>query len=201
MITAPLFPSQYVVFDFETSGLDENTCQVVQMSALRVVGGQRAVPLNLYVKCPKPLDAKITELTGITDQMLVEQGVDEESAWKQFAEYIGGWALVGHNSINFDKKFLDVAFTKHKLKAPGVSRHIDTAMLYKAWKLNERQRFNESHFMFATRIGMIRARGVYFKLTLAMQELGIDCTGLTAHRSDADVEMTNLLYRKITQLD
>lgn len=201
MITAPLFPSQYVVFDFETSGLDENSCQVTQMSALRVVGGQRQMPFNLYLKCDKKLDPKVTELTGITDELLASQGVDHETAWKQFAEYIGGWALVGHNSINFDKKFLDVAFRHFGLKEPGVSRHIDTAMLYKAWKLGERQRFNESHFMFATRIGMIRAKGVYFKLTLAMQELGIDCTGFTAHRSDADVEMTNLLYRKITQLD
>lgn len=201
MITAPIFPNSYVVFDFETSGLEPEWCQVIQMSALKVINGKSQPAFNRFVKCPKKLDKKITELTGITDERLAVEGIEAGLAWREFSEYIGNYALVGHNSINFDRLFLEAAIKSGKAQKVGVSRHIDTAMLYKAHKMGERQKYYESHFMFATRIGMIRAKGVYFKLTLCMQELGIDVTQFTAHQSDSDCEMTNLLYRKIAQLD
>lgn len=198
MITAPIYPNNYVVFDFETSGLDPVASQVIQMSALKVVNGLPSERFNRFVRARKKLDTKIVELTGITDEKLADEGVEPNEAWELFGKFIGKWALVGHNSIRL---FLEEAVKAKKLDKVGISRHIDTAMLYKAWKMGERQRYFESHFMFATRIGMTRAKGVYFKLTLCMEELNIDCTQFTAHQSDSDCEMTNLLYRKITRID
>lgn len=190
------FPStNYVVYDFETTGLDPQTSEVIQLSALKITTGEPQ-RFNAFVNIGKPLPEKIVELTGITNELLEKEGFTANSAWDKFNTFTAGSILVGHNIINFDRLFLEKAFTEYGFKLPTRGHYIDTAMIYKALKIGESPKYYEDHFRFCQRVSEIRAAGVKFKLVLCCQELGIDISQFTAHRSDSDIEMTNLIYQK-----
>ena len=66
-----------VFFDTETSGLDADTCQIIELAAIRIEqtgrGTLRVVKtFDDFIRLPEgeKLPEKITELTGITDEML-----------------------------------------------------------------------------------------------------------------------------------
>lgn len=190
------FPKDdYIIFDFETTGLNPLRDHVIQMTAMRVRKRRKKV-LNLYIKTDITIPQVVSDIHGITNEFLNENGRDPKEAWERFQAFTNGLPLVGHNSINFDKKFLQAAYSFHGFEWPNDDLYFDTAMLYKAKKLKERCREFESHYSFCKRVGAIRAFGVKFKLTIACEEMGIDISKFTAHQSDSDVEMTHLLYLK-----
>lgn len=195
------FPiNNYIVFDFETTGLDPLNDHVIQMSAIKIESGKEVTKFNRFVKTGSPIPEKIVQLTGITEEHITALGFPPEKAWREFSEFIGStFALVGHNIVGFDAMFLSTHFLTHKLPAPAAIRYIDTAMLYKARKLNEDQKYFETHYEFAKRIGQIRAFGVKYNLALCCQELGIDTSAFQAHRADSDIEMTNLIYKHFVE--
>lgn len=71
-----------VVFDTETSGLDFDNDQIIELAALRVertaTGGLRiAGKMDTFIKLPEgeTLPENIVSLTGITDELLQAEGV------------------------------------------------------------------------------------------------------------------------------
>lgn len=185
----------YVVFDFETTGFSAENDHVTQMAALKVQEGKEPELYTAYVKVPVPIPEKITELTGITDAILAEKGLDMQTAWSEFYKFIEGFPLIGHNSIKFDRLFLNHNLRKFNLTPPSDYTHYDTAVVYKARKLKLARPEGERFFDFAMKVMNIRAYGVKYNLSLACQELNIDCSAFTAHRADSDVQMTNLLFK------
>ena len=76
-----------VFFDTETSGLDADTCQIIELAAIRIEQTARgtlrmADTADVFVKLPEgeKLPEKITELTGITDELLEAEGITEGEA-------------------------------------------------------------------------------------------------------------------------
>jgi DNA polymerase III epsilon subunit-like protein len=192
------FPNRnYVVFDFETSGLDAVNDEVIEISAIKFVDGVKQTAFDCLLKPSKPISDTIISLTKITNEMLDKDGKYPEKVWKEFALYIQDLPLIGHNNISFDRLFLEEAFRKYNLAIPGTYRYIDTAMLYKGRKAELTQRWYESHFAYCKRVGEFRAPGIYYKLTLCCQEFGIDISTLQAHRAASDIEMTNRVYQKL----
>ncbi|MCR2804837.1 3'-5' exonuclease [Paenibacillus soyae] len=94
----------FTVFDFETSGLDPKKDRVIEMAAIRVVNGEVASEFSTLVRYDGKLSAKITELTGITDDMTA-CGMDEDTAFRILNRMIGDHVLVAHNAL-FDLGFL-----------------------------------------------------------------------------------------------
>lgn len=198
MKTNIIFPNKnFIVFDFETSGLDPVANEVIEISAIKYVDGIKQMPFDCLLIPSKPISQTIIDLTKITNKMLDSDGRDPEKVWREFALYIGSYPLIGHNIINFDNNFLHEAFKKYGIETPSISRFVDTAMLYKGRKLEEEQRWNESHYWYCRRVSQIRALGVKFNLVLCCQELGIDISTLQAHRAASDVEMTFQVYKKL----
>ena len=102
-----------VFFDTETSGLDADTCQIIELAAIRIEQTDRgtlrmADTADMFVKLPEGqrLPEKITELTGITDAMLEAEGVSEADAAARFTDMLrdGPVLLVAHNA-QFDLLF------------------------------------------------------------------------------------------------
>ena len=62
----------------------------------------------------RPIPPFITNLTGITNQM-VEAGEEEEAAVKAFCEFCGDLILVAHNA-KFDMGFMEIALNAHRLE-------------------------------------------------------------------------------------
>ena len=103
-----------VIFDTETSGLEPDKHQIIELAALRVErtasGALRiAGKMDSFIKLPdgEKLDENITTLTGITDRTLQTEGVQLAKAAGQIAKLMqpGPVLMVAHNA-QFDACFL-----------------------------------------------------------------------------------------------
>lgn len=94
----------YTVIDFETSGLDPKKDRVIEMAAIRCINGEIASEFSTLVRYDGKLSAKITELTGITDEMTAT-GMDEDTAFRILNRMLGDHILIAHNA-SFDLSFL-----------------------------------------------------------------------------------------------
>jgi DNA polymerase-3 subunit epsilon len=96
-----------VVFDTETTGLlpDEGD-EIVQIAALRVVGGEvlTTEPFDTYVNPNRPIPAASTAIHQVTEDMVKDAPLVRD-ALRSFHRYIDGHALVAHNAP-FDMTFL-----------------------------------------------------------------------------------------------
>lgn len=99
----------FVVFDLETSGLNPQTAEIIEIGAVKIEKGKIAAEYKTFVAFKGDLPVKIIELTGIDNHMLAgAPGIKEVLA--EFMDFIGDSCLVAHNA-----KF-DVGFLNNKLK-------------------------------------------------------------------------------------
>ena len=109
----PLFDQEYVVYDTETTGLNPGVDQMIEIGAVKVKNDEIIDRFDELIACDRPLPKIITELTNITDEMLV--GCDlEENVTKRFLEFCGDLPLVAHNA-GFDISFVSKACKKYNL--------------------------------------------------------------------------------------
>ena len=94
----------YVVFDLETTGLSPINNEITEIGAVKVIDGKISDTFEMLVKPNQKISQKITDITGITNEMIKDKPPIEEVLPK-FIEFIGGLPLVAHN-IEFDYGFL-----------------------------------------------------------------------------------------------
>ena len=63
---------EFCVFDTETTGLDPGCEYLTEIGAVLVRNGEVVDEFDTFVKPPKPITPKITELTGITNEMVAD---------------------------------------------------------------------------------------------------------------------------------
>lgn len=125
-----------IVFDTETSGLDAEKDQIIELAALRVErttsGSLRiAGKMDTFIKLPdgELLPENITTLTGITDRLLQSEGVQPAKAAGQIAKPMqpGPALMVAHNA-QFDACFLRILLRGIKV---GRVDWLDSLTVYK----------------------------------------------------------------------
>lgn len=100
----------YVAFDLETTGLDIEEDSIIEIGALKVINGKVTERFMEFVKPKKPISSIITNITGITNDM-VALARPTELIIRDFVDFCGDYTMVGHN-ILFDYKFMK----KHALE-------------------------------------------------------------------------------------
>lgn len=125
-----------VIFDTETSGLDPDKSQIIELAALRVertgTGALRiAGKMDTFVKLPdgEKLPESITALTGITDHLLQSEGVQPAKAAGHIAKLMqpGPVLMIAHNA-QFDACFLRLLLRGAKV---GRVDWLDSLTVYK----------------------------------------------------------------------
>ena len=106
--TAEPLSGSFVVFDTETTGLSPSDDRLTEIGAVVVENGQITDRYNTFVNPGKPISAKITELTGITNEMVQDAPTPDE-AMKEFMSFCAGRTLVAHNAHGFDMRMLHAA--------------------------------------------------------------------------------------------
>ena len=107
----------FVVIDLETTGLTPSKDQIIEFAAIRVSGQEEKERFCCLVQSENRLPRSIVELTGITDQLLQEQGQPPVQALRQFLRFIGRDKLVGYN-IAFDMEFIRSLCTQYGEQSP-----------------------------------------------------------------------------------
>lgn len=94
----------YIAIDLETTGLNPKTERILEVGAVKVEHGVRVAEYSTFVNPRRSIAERITELTGITGDM-VENCPDIGEILPEILEFCGELPLLGHN-ILFDYSFL-----------------------------------------------------------------------------------------------
>ena len=120
---------EFCVFDTETTGLDPGVEYLTEIGGVIVRNGEVVEEFDTFVKPGKPITPKITELTGITNEM-VDNAPSEAEALKAFLEFADGRILVAHNAHSFDIRFLRAAAKRSGIEFEPT--YIDTLTMAQA---------------------------------------------------------------------
>ena len=99
-----------VVFDTETTGIEFGTDRIIEIGAAALENGEEQGSFNALIRLPagQTLPHFITQLTGMTDEQLRDEGVDDLTAAEGFCRLLDGAEqplLVAYNA-QFDLNFL-----------------------------------------------------------------------------------------------
>ena len=125
---APL-SGEFCVFDTETTGLDPNVEYLTEIGGVIVKNGEVVEEFDTFVKPGKPITPKITELTGITNEMVAD-APGEAEALQAFLNFAAGRILVAHNAHSFDIRFLRIAAKRSGIEFEPT--YIDTLTMAQA---------------------------------------------------------------------
>lgn len=98
------FPSDYTVIDIETNGLVSGVSEIIEVSALKYRSEMLHDSFSTLIKPTERISYFVTQLTGITDDM-VENAPDINEVLSKFYSFIDKDILIGHN-VHFDVNFL-----------------------------------------------------------------------------------------------
>ena len=102
----------YVIFDLETTGISPYNDSIIEISAVKVIGGKVVDTFSTLVNPRRPIPYGATAVNGITDDMVEGEPYIEE-VLPGFNAFIEDFVLVGHNIASFDMKFIWKAATEH----------------------------------------------------------------------------------------
>ncbi len=123
-------PKSYVVVDIETTGRNHKVDKIIEIGAIRYDKGKESDRLAILVNSGKDISFEITALTGITNEMISNEGIKPIDAAKMLKDFISGSIIVGHNFDAFDKYFLNDLF-EECLHVSFCNNTIDTFKLSK----------------------------------------------------------------------
>lgn len=110
-----ILPEQFIVLDLETTGLDPVKHEIIEIGAVKVNrDSNNHTTFQSLIKPSKKVPKKITEITGITQEMVEAEGEEIGSVLKEFTDFIGDLRLVTFNA-EFDIGFLNEAAKSHDI--------------------------------------------------------------------------------------
>lgn len=100
-------PKEDLVFlDIETTGLNADCDQIIEIGAIKISGGKK-IEFHRLIRTDAHIPDAVRNLTGITEDML-RNGTSMETSIQELDAFIQGATIVGYN-ISFDIRFLDKA--------------------------------------------------------------------------------------------
>ena len=161
--------AEFVAFDTETTGLRAADCRIIELGAVRFSMQGVLGSFHTLINPCCPLPKIITQITGITDEMLCDKP-EIRSLIGGFMQFSAGAYLVAHNA-GFDIKFLNTELERCGLP-PATNLIVDTLNF-------SRRVFPEFE---------------HHNLQFLAQKLGITVTA--AHRADDDARVCMELFLK-----
>lgn len=161
-----------VVFDIETTGFGPVNDQIIEIGAVKVQDGKIVDKYSTFVNPDIPIPYHITQLTSITDEMVMDSPMIDVIL-PEFLEFCKGSILVAHNAS------FDVGFITKKAEFLGI----------------------ETDFTVIDTVGMARLLLPHlsrFKLNIISKELGI--TLESHHRAVDDAGATAEIFVKFIEM-
>ena len=167
---------EYVVVDIETTGLTTSS-EIIEVCALHIIDGKVVDKYSSLIDYPdrKSLPKKITELTGITLDMMREEGGYVEDVLLKLKNFISDKVIICHNA-KFDLGFLIQKMYKY-IDSSLSNEFIDTLYISREFLSDE----IKNH-----------------KLPTIAKHFNIDTTNL--HRAEGDCIITYQVYENLKEL-
>lgn len=124
-------PDSFVILDIETTGLDPESDEIIEIGAVKILRQTIVDTFQAYVQIPSKLPDFISELTGITDDLLLSQGKEVNLVLEYLQAFIGDLPIAGHN-IEFDLSFLRENYPVYPFRENAI---IDSLALARNLKL------------------------------------------------------------------
>jgi DNA polymerase-3 subunit epsilon len=112
----PLLTAEFLAVDTETNGLARDACELTEVGAVLVGGGELHDRWSSLVGVERPLSRGIQRFTGIS-QAMVDAAPPPGRALPELARRLRGRVLVAHNA-RFDARVLRQAFERAALEWP-----------------------------------------------------------------------------------
>ena len=184
----------YVVFDLETTGFSSVKDKIIEIGAVKVENGEITDKYSTFVNPKIPIPFRITQLTSITDEMVMNSP-EIETILPQFLEFVGDAVLVAHNAS------FDVSFIEENCRNQGIEpdfTSVDTVGLARVllptlskFKLNivaKALNISQEHHHRAVDDARVTAE-IYVKFIQMLEERGIETLDqmnhFGAHNADA----------------
>lgn len=162
----------YVVFDLETTGLNPKHCHITEIGAVKIEEGKVTERFSSFVNPGVPIPKEITDLTGITNEMVADAPTTAQ-VLKDFQAFCGEAILVAHNA-SFDMKFIIEHGMRYDIEFENL--HADTLQLARYLLRDlEHHRLNDLT--------------EYFNVSLENH-----------HRADCDAEATGLIFLRLLDM-
>lgn len=169
-----------VFYDFETEGLKPEIHHPIQFACILVNPDTLGTvkEYTTYINPHRPLESKITEITGITDEALFH-APSEAEVFDRIKDLLGEKSILcGHNIKHFDNKFLDALYERNH---DAILYHsMDTLLLAKEFLVKGKDTEN-------------------FKLGTLASAFGVD-KGLTFHDALSDVKATVRVFKVLMEI-
>jgi DNA polymerase-3 subunit epsilon len=137
LLDDPLNFAEFLAVDTETNGLARERCELTEIGAVLIGGGELHDRWSSLVGVSRPLTAGIQRFTGIT-QGMVDTAPPPEAVLPAFAELLRGRVLVAHNA-RFDAGVLRQAFSRAGLDWPDPPVLCTVSMARKLAPLQQRR--------------------------------------------------------------
>ena len=166
-----------LILDFETSGLNPYHDEIIEIAAKKFRSENH---YSTLIKYKKTLDKKIVEITKITDDMLLKEGVSQRVAYHDFGEFIKSsfnldkpLYVLAHNGNSFDFIFMKKILSTFDFNIN--IRYIDTISVSKF--VNPR--------LFSHKLATLCHPNIY------------NIINVSAHRAMSDVITTEKIFEKM----
>ncbi len=188
----------YTVFDFETSGLDVNADRIIQVGICEICDKTVTCQDGWLVRQEVRIHPKAEAVHGISNRDIDDNGIDPKESLARLFELLKQTPMsVGHNIHRFDVPFMLAEAQRLGIAAPDVDDFIDTAALYKGWKMGLYRSARESHRDYALRVLSMRVYGLRYAIPVCLDELNINESSDEAHDASIDAYLTHLIFEKL----
>lgn len=213
------FSDTYLVLDLETTDVQPTNGTILQVGYLQCIGGKAEKAQSVFLETPEDVleqydkGAYVAKCKREGNDGYVkaadvrEKGMPRKAVLTAIKELydsmmdIPGAILVGHNTCAFDVPFLEYFSARNGVPIKiDKDRVIDTGALFKANKMRLSIDEEQRAWDFFCWVKSIRAKGVFWRLSLAAEELDIaslfpDYDATYAHDAAADCATTHYVYR------
>jgi len=161
-----------VIYDLETTGLDPEQDEFIQIAAMRFTAGCLCPDetFTRFARPRRPISSFIESYTGVGNRHVADAARPEE-VLVDFSKWAGDSTLIAHNGLRFDSKFLAATCRRHGLAAREI-HCIDSIHM--------------SKMLFG------KVRGTGHSLDHLISRLRIDSRNIRRHDARGDVEILGL---------
>lgn len=161
-----------VVFDTETTGLDTDNDDVIQIAAVELINGEVGKIFEVYINTEFDL-AESEKIHKISKVHLNKYAIDKVEAFNQFLDFVNDDILVAHNS-EYDYKIMT-----SNLKRVGISKSLNRIKLFDTIDIAKR----------------VYPRLPSYKLEFLLKHLNVE--GNNSHNAVDDVKATANLLKSL----